>query len=395
MGDRFLLTAILAYLISGVAAIAPALTLGIYFTHFAGLSAGEPLLPIYSQMFSSPLSLGGGANIGYMGYLIMAVLLGYLIKYLFIGWDMLKETLAPKVDSLIKSLAKKIKPLSGLCGMEALEMLDLIVMILIVPVLAMIAVFLAVRYGIELPFNAMARELRPVLVSAFDKGNALGGLLLGAMTGFDIVGPLSRTAFEVAANFAAGGNAVPMTAFSITFAAMGWVSFFCWIFNKLLKKGGTMDTDDSNLAMSGPINAFFDNMKLTVAFAMPFAYRDPLRTIPCYIFTGALTGLFSGIFSLANRLYVTAERILLFERGDLYLSFLQPMRSIRYTSHGALIPVIVAVTSILGGFILLLLKDKAEKRRRARGEAFKPCGDVTIELRRYAKELSKNFLRKT
>ena len=53
--------------------------------------------------------------------------------------------------------------------------------------------------------------------------------------------------------------------------------------------------------MSGPINAFFDNMKLTVIFAAPYACRDPFRVIPCYLLTCSLTGLFSGAAGLATR----------------------------------------------------------------------------------------------
>lgn len=76
---------ILSYLIAGLPAIAPALTLSILFSHFAGqYNGGEFSVPLYSNFFTVPNAGGGGVNIGYLGYLIMALLLGYLIKYLFI-----------------------------------------------------------------------------------------------------------------------------------------------------------------------------------------------------------------------------------------------------------------------------------------------------------------------
>ena len=106
---------ILSYLIAGLPAIAPALTLSILFSHFAGqYNGGEFSVPLYSNFFTVPNAGGGGVNIGYLGYLIMALLLGYLIKYLFILWERIKAKLGPKLDRPVAALGKKIKPLAEL-----------------------------------------------------------------------------------------------------------------------------------------------------------------------------------------------------------------------------------------------------------------------------------------
>jgi len=376
------LVVVLAYLIAGLPALAPAFALSIYFSHFAGLSPGESASPLYSAFFSTPRNMGGGVNIGYMGYLIMALVLGYSIKYQFTGWGRLKDNLAPKLDSFIKKLSKKLRFLSSLDGKSALELLDLFILILIVPVASCIASFLVVKYLIAVPFNSLGEALKPILEAAFSKSNAVGGLLMGAMVGFDTVGPVSLSAFSAAAKAAENGNAVLMTVYGLCFAATGWVSFWAWIMNKIFKMGGRFDNDDANLAMSGPINAFFDNMKLTVSFGMSYAYRDPLIVIPCYVFSCAVTGLLAGAFRLANSLYLTAEKITLFKSGELYISFLQPMRSVLKTTHGVLLPFCLFIGTALGALLLILLKEKAYQRQIKNDSYAQTEGDIVVDLRK-------------
>ena len=120
--------------------------------------------------------------------------------------------------------------------------------------------------------------------------------------------PVSAAAFSVATDAAVVGNTALMTTFGLCFAATGWIPLFAWLLHLITKKGPRFDGDDANLAMSGPINAFFDNMKLTVIFAAPYACRDPFRVIPCYLLTCSLTGLFSGAAGLANSLYTAPEK---------------------------------------------------------------------------------------
>ena len=145
---------ILSYLIAGLPAVAPALTLSILFSHFAGqYNGGEFSVPLYTNFFTVPNAGGGGVNIGYLGYLIMALLLGYLIKYLFILWERVKAKLGPKLDRPVAALGKKIKPLAQLDGTTVIGLPDFLVYVLIMPVIAAAVTYLVINYGIAVPFN--------------------------------------------------------------------------------------------------------------------------------------------------------------------------------------------------------------------------------------------------
>ena len=157
--------------------------------------------------------------------------------------------------------------------------------------------------------------------------------MMGAMVGFDTIGPVSAAAFSVATDAAVVGNTALMTTFGLCFAATGWIPLFAWLLHLITKKGPRFDGDDANLAMSGPINAFFDNMKLTVIFAAPYACRDPFRVIPCYLLTCSLTGLFSGAAGLANSLYTAPEKIRAIFEGRLV--YLLPPANALYFPHAS------------------------------------------------------------
>jgi fructose-specific phosphotransferase system IIC component len=375
-------TVYLAYLIAGVAAIAPSLTLSVYFAHFAGLYGGESLsLPMYADYFTTPSTLSVGGNIGYMGYLIIGLLVGWLVKLLFTAWSKLKRAGAKKIDSPVKKLGQKIKLLGSLDGMGVMSLLDLIVLILILPVVSGIITFFAVRFGIELPFKALADSLRPVLSRLFAQSrNFEGGLLLGAMAGFDIIGPLSRTAFSMAAVFAENMNGIPMTAYSLAIGIVGWVPFILFLLAKITKSGIKTDGTDGAIAPSGPINAFFDNMKLTAAFAMTSAYRRPLSCIVSYVISCAAAGALSCTAGLTVPLYTSAENVSLYKQGEMYVSILQPYKAAFKMEKGLLFLVIAAISVLLGSLIGHALQRLSLKLEKKRGEAFVPDTDITLEL---------------
>jgi hypothetical protein len=74
------LAVIVAYLIAGIPAIAPSLALSVYFCHFTEASASAT--EMYPCFFAMPENYSSATAIGYMGYLIMAVILALLIKLL-------------------------------------------------------------------------------------------------------------------------------------------------------------------------------------------------------------------------------------------------------------------------------------------------------------------------
>ena len=100
------LAVIVSYLIAGLPAIAPSLALSVYFCHFA--EASQSAVETYKFFFATPANYSKATAIGYMGYLIMAVMLSLLIKLLYAGWTEAKVAIGRGLDSLLAKLKKKI-----------------------------------------------------------------------------------------------------------------------------------------------------------------------------------------------------------------------------------------------------------------------------------------------
>ena len=402
------LAVILSYQIAGIPAIAPSLALSVYFCHFneASLSAKE----MYVCFFSTPQNYQKSTAIGYMGYLIMALVLSLLIKYLYIGWTRLKDKIGGGLDKQIAKLRGKIKAIpETLKGIEIVEGVDLIVMVLIIPVASAATVFVLVKYGIEMPFGALARELGESLTAMASENTVLCALVIGLMVGFDLVGPLSYSAFAVcAASYIATGNAQLVTIYSVCFITVGWTAFFSVLCNKIFKKGGKTDTDDFNMTVSGPINAFFENIKLTTLFSMPYAYRSPLTTIPGYMVGSAVGGVVTALFKIVNTAYTdgslpryTIDKYTygganltyadMFRNGDLYMSFTLPLRSGDWLSCRIPLFVIILASAFVGGLVIMALKEIEYKILSKRGCYHESKGDMVIEIREYGKKLAEEI----
>ncbi|MDR1408833.1 MAG: hypothetical protein LBJ12_00875 [Oscillospiraceae bacterium] len=381
-------TLVLAYLIAGIPAIAPALTLSLYYSHFAGLYGGETIsAPLYTDFFTPPQGGAGGLNIGYMGFLFIALAVGYGIRGLYTLWNHIKNTLAPNFDKPISAIASKYKQLKDLKGIAVLEGIDLIVLVLILPIVTALITYFTVQYGFAMPMKALGETLEPLITDTFAAGkNVGGGLLLGVLVGADTIGPLSMAAFRAASNAAAAGNGVPMTAFALTFAATGWVSFAAYFLSRVTKRGGKMDTDDMNLAVSGPINALFDNMKLTVAFGMPFTYRSPISVIPGTIVTCALTALLACAAGLNNALYTAPDYLAKFTQGDYYTSFAQPHLKLSESNHPLLTLLIIALGVLIGAAVVIAIRELVVKWQKGMHIYEETDGDIVLEMRKLAGE---------
>lgn len=391
-------TAVTAYLIAGLPALSPALALSVYFCHFAGNPV--PGNEMYIAYFATPLNNGGGVNIGYMGYYIMAVFMALLIKYLFIGWNSVKLSLGKKLDGFMAKLRAKIKAIpESFGGVELLEQVDLIVIVLILPVASCALTFLLIRYGIQLPFAALGEALVAPLTSLAGSSIVLCALVMGLMVGFDLIGPVSMAAFSVSIAMLFAGDARFMTIYSACFITVGWVPLFALIIKGFIKKKTfCLDTDDTNLSVSGPINAFFENVKLTVAFSMVYAYRSPLTIIPGFMIGSAASGLLTAVFGIENTAYLTEMPKYgngytfreLFERGDYYISFTLPLRSGDWLTCRIPMFFIILAGAAVGGASVVLFRHIAYKRQLKRGTAIETKGDIVLEMRKYAQTLHKS-----
>lgn len=397
------LAVITAYLIAGLPALAPSLALSVYFAHFTEGSSGA--VNMYPCFFSTPENYSSATAIGYMGYLIMAVILALLIKLLYAGWSALKPSIGKKIDKLLSSLRKKITAIpEGIKGLEIIEGVDLIVLILIIPVACAATTFVLIRYGIEMPFAFLSERLGSFLEALSQTNVIAAALIMGLMVGFDLIGPISLSAFSVAsAAYLTTGNARLITIYSVCFITVGWTAFFGILCCKIFKKGKT-DTDDMNLATSGPINAFFENIKLTTAFSMPLACRSPFTVIPGLMVGSAVGGLVTALTGIVNTAYtdgslpryatgnytfgaVDYTYAELFERGEIYMSFTLPLRSGDWLTCRIPLFFIILGSAFVGGLVIMALKQGEYKFLSKRGCFYEGKGDLVLEMRAYGNKL--------
>lgn len=398
------LAVVLSYLIAGIPAIAPSLALSVYFCHFTESSASA--VDMYPCFFATPANYTHSTAIGYMGYLIMAVMLSLLIKLLYAGWSNAKICIGKGIDNLVSKLRNKIKAIpESIEGLQIIEGVDLIVLILIIPVASAATTFILIKYGIEIPFAALAKALGESLTDIASSNIILAALVMGLMVGFDLIGPLSLSAFSVAvASFFATGNAQLITIYSVCFITVAWTAFFGVLCCKLFKKGGITDTNDFNLATTGPINAFFENIKLTVAPSMPLAMRSPFTYIPGFMVGSAFGGVVTAIFKIVNTAYtdgslpnyttgnytygaVDYTYAELFQRGEIFMSFTLPLRSGDFLICRLPLFFIIIVSGFIGGLVIMALRQGEYKLLKKKNCYYEPNADIVIEMR----ELGKKF----
>lgn len=402
------LAVVVSYLIAGIPAIAPSLALSVYFCHFTEASASAENM--YACFFATPQNYQNATAIGYMGYLIMAVFLALGIKLLYAGWDNAKISIGKGIDKLINKIRNKIKAVpEDLKGITIIEAVDLIVMVLIIPVAMCALTFILVKYGIELPFGIVAEKLRVILTDVANTNVVIAALIMGLMVGFDTIGPVSLAAFSVAtASYLATGNAQLITIYSVCFITIGWTAFFGILNCKLFKKGGKTNTDDFNLATTGPINAFFENIKLTIAPSMPMAMRSPFTVIPGLMAGSAVGGVLTALFGIVNTAYtdgslpkyatgnytygaVDYTYTELFEVGEIYMSFTLPLRSGDFLTCRLPLFFIILASAFIGGLVIMALRELEYKILSKKDCYFHEEGDIVLEMRDFGKKMRESL----
>ena len=402
------LAVVVSYLIAGIPAIAPSLALSVYFCHFTEASASAENM--YACFFATPQNYQNATAIGYMGYLIMAVFLALGIKLLYAGWDNAKISIGKGIDKLINKIRNKIKAVpEDLKGITIIEAVDLIVMVLIIPVAMCALTFILVKYGIELPFGIVAEKLRVILTDVANTNVVIAALIMGLMVGFDTIGPVSLAAFSVAtASYLATGNAQLITIYSVCFITIGWTAFFGILNCKLFKKGGKTNTDDFNLATTGPINAFFENIKLTIAPSMPMAMRSPFTVIPGLMAGSAVGGVLTALFGIVNTAYTDGSLpkyatgnytygaidytyTELFEAGEIYMSFTLPLRSGDFLTCRLPLFFIILASAFVGGLVIMALRELEYKILSKKDCYFHEEGDIVLEMRDFGKKMRESL----
>lgn len=214
------LAAYIAYSIAGKPALAPGFVLG--------------------YLVNNPVTVGETAvSTGFLGAMIMAVLAGYLVKWIK-TW---------KVNSTIQTIMP----------------------VLIIPILSTLVLGMAYIYVLAYPLSIFMNWLIEVLGGLQGGSAVVLGLVIGVMTAFDMGGPINKTAstFTMAlmASSVYGPNGMFRVAVAIPPIACGLAALIAR--NKF-------DAADRQMGISA---IFMGCIGITEG-AIPFAVKDIVHTLP-------------------------------------------------------------------------------------------------------------------
>lgn len=239
--------------IAGRAAIAPAMV-----GAFIG-NTNTQLMPWIGHMDTVPVPLG------FIGAIIAGLLVGYLVKWIN-TWNV-PRSIAPAMP------------------------------IFFIPLVAGIGISLIFMYIIGAPIGWVMNEIQIGIKNAYGDGKigfALGlglGIVLGAMAGFDMGGPINKIAFITGSMLITMGINQPMgaVAAAIPVAPLG-MGFTTVFFKKFFNK------DERGLGLAAIIMGCIGISE----GAIPFAIRDPKRAIACNVLGSAVAGGIAGSFQVTD-----------------------------------------------------------------------------------------------
>lgn len=245
-----ILAGYIAYSIAGRAALVPAMV-SAFIANTTGLV--YPIAGLESSVSS-----------GFLGALLIGPVAGYLVKWM-ISWKVAK-TIAP------------------------------IMPIFVIPIIATFLISFTFMYAVGAPIAWLMQELQNGLTKLPTAAMAAIGLLLGAMVGFDMGGPINKIAFLTASGLVASGKGDPDTqifmgavAAAIPVAPIG-MGLTTMIFRKFFNEG------ERTLGLTALLMGCIGISE----GAIPFAVRDPKRAIISNIIGSSVAGCIAGAFFLTD-----------------------------------------------------------------------------------------------
>ena len=226
--------------------------------------AGKPAIAaamIGTYIANDPELLGAEAGGGFLAAILVAFATGYLVK-------LLKKIPYPKI----------VQP---------------IVPIMLIPFVSTLLITLFVFYVIGNPLASMMDflyESLTTLNASYASAPIIIGVVIGGMMGFDMGGPVNKTALvfstavftdTVAKYGIEGANFVPQTAAQ---AAISVAPLGIWLASLLFKdKFSKTEKISANSAFGMGIVGVTEG-------AIPFGAQDPLRMIPAFVVGSAVAG---------------------------------------------------------------------------------------------------------
>lgn len=241
-------------------------TLGYALSQIGGGTAFQLFVAVLSAFIAYSIAdrpaLAPGLIGGYLAQNLGAGFLGGIVSGFLAGY-------------LTKFLSDSIKLPVNLEGLKP---------VLILPLLSTVAVGLAMVYLIAPPVSGILAAMTEWLKGMQGTNAVLLGLILGAMMGFDMGGPVNKSAYLFATGLLGTQVYAPIAA---TMAAgmtppLG-VALAAFLFKN------RFDLEEREAA--GP--ALVLGLAFITEGAIPFAAKDPLRVIPALMLGSAVTGALS------------------------------------------------------------------------------------------------------
>lgn len=163
--------------------------------------------------------------------------------------------------------------------------------IIVIPIGTSLIVGLTFIYVLGGPIAFIFTSLTTWLAGMQGVAPLILGLILGAMIGFDMGGPVNKVAFLFAGGLIATGNYIPqgMTSVAIAIPPIGM------FFATLLARNLFDDTERE----SGIAAAFMGFFGITEG-AIPFAAAHPLSVIPANVIGSAVGGAMAGVLGVQS-----------------------------------------------------------------------------------------------
>lgn len=163
--------------------------------------------------------------------------------------------------------------------------------IIVIPVVTTLVVGLVFVYVLGGPIAAAFTNLTQFLEGMQGASTIVLGLILGAMIGFDMGGPVNKTAFLFAGGLIATGNAEPMgmvaAAIAVPPLGMGLAS---------LIRRSTFTSQEQEAGIAALFMGFFG----ITEGAIPFAAARPLQVIPANVAGAAVGGAVAGVLGATD-----------------------------------------------------------------------------------------------
>lgn len=161
--------------------------------------------------------------------------------------------------------------------------------ILIIPLVSVVVIGLVMTYVVCQPLATLSTALSTWLNSIGTTSAILLGIITGSMYAFDMGGPLNKASYAFAIACAEAGNWVPMGA---AFIACMTPQFGIALAMLLQRKKFT-DDELSNIP-----GLLIGTLCCITEFAIPFAAKDPIRTIPALMAGSSVGSALSYMFGL-------------------------------------------------------------------------------------------------